>query len=212
ALIGKLLPKCDPVHKVTIIPRGRALGVTMSLPAQDRYSYDSDYMLNQISMLFGGRIAEEVFMKQMTTGASNDFERATHIARDMVTRYGMTDALGPMVYAENEGEVFLGRSVTKTTNMSEQTMQKVDSEVRRIIDQQYSLARKLIEENSDKMHAMAKALLEWETIDSDQLDDIMAGKEPRPPKDWTPRVPSTGSDSSGGGSSAVKPDAAPTAA
>jgi len=133
ALIGKLLPKCDPVHKVTIIPRGRALGVTMSLPEQDRYSYDREYMLNQISMLFGGRIAEEVFMNQMTTGASNDFERATHIARDMVMRYGMTDALGPMVYAENEGEVFLGRSVTKTTNISEQTMQKVDSEVRRIM-------------------------------------------------------------------------------
>jgi cell division protease FtsH len=129
AIIGKLLPKCDPVHKVTIIPRGRALGVTMSLPAQDRYSYDREYMLNQISMLFGGRIAEEVFMNQMTTGASNDFERATHLARDMVMRYGMTDALGPMVYAENEGEVFLGRSVTKTTNMSEQTMQKVDAEV-----------------------------------------------------------------------------------
>ena len=198
ALIGKLLPKCDPVHKVTIIPRGRALGVTMSLPAQDRYSYDSEYMLNQISMLFGGRIAEEVFMKQMTTGASNDFERATHIARDMVTRYGMTAALGPMVYAENEGEVFLGRSVTKTTNMSEQTMQKVDSEVRRIIDQQYSLARKLIEDNQDKMHAMAKALLEWETIDSDQLDDIMGGKQPRPPKDWTPRSPSSGGGSDGG--------------
>jgi cell division protease FtsH len=211
ALIGKLLAKCDPVHKVTIIPRGRALGVTMSLPAQDRYSYDSEYMLHQISMLFGGRIAEEVFMNQMTTGASNDFERATHIARDMVTRYGMTDALGPMVYAENEGEVFLGRSVTKTTNMSEQTMQKVDGEVRRIIDQQYSLARKLIEDNRDKMHAMAKALLEWETIDSEQLDDIMAGKEPRPPKDWTPRTPSSGSDS-GGSAPAVKPDAAPTAA
>jgi len=213
ALIGKLLSKCDPVHKVTIIPRGRALGVTMSLPAQDRYSYDREYMLNQISMLFGGRIAEEVFMNQMTTGASNDFERATHIARDMVTRYGMTDALGPMVYAENEGEVFLGRSVTKTTNMSEQTMQKVDAEVRRIIDQQYSLARKLIEDNQDKMHAMAKALLEWETIDSDQLDDIMAGKEPRPPKDWTPRIPSSGGDSSSGGAPpVVKPDAAPTAA
>jgi cell division protease FtsH len=213
ALIGKLLPKCDPVHKVTIIPRGRALGVTMSLPEKDRYSYDSEYMLHQISMLFGGRIAEEVFMNQMTTGASNDFERATHIARDMVTRYGMTDALGPMVYAENEGEVFLGRSVTKTTNMSEQTMQKVDSEVRRIIDQQYILARQLIEENQDKMHAMAKALLEWETIDSEQIDDIMAGKEPRPPKDWTPRVLPTGGDSSSGDSApAVKPDAAPTAA
>ena len=186
ALIGKLLPKCDPVHKVTIIPRGRALGVTMSLPSQDRYSYDKDYMLNQISMLFGGRIAEEVFMHQMTTGASNDFERATQIARDMVMRYGMTDALGPMVYAENEGEVFLGRSVTKTTNMSE--------------------------ENKDKMHAMAKALLEWETIDSDQLDDIMGGKEPRPPKDWTPRAQAPGSDGGSGGAPAVKTDATPHAA
>ena len=212
ALIGKMLPKCDPVHKVTIIPRGRALGVTMSLPAQDRYSYDSEYMLNQISMLFGGRIAEEVFMKQMTTGASNDFERATSIARDMVTRYGMTDALGPMVYAENEGEVFLGRSVTKTTNMSEQTMQKVDSEVRRIIDQQYLQARTLIEDNQDKIHAMAKALLEWETIDSDQLDDIMAGKEPRPPKDWSPRAPSSGPGDGGTPTATVTPEAAVTAA
>ena len=203
ALIGKLLPKCDPVHKVTIIPRGRALGVTMSLPSQDRYSYDKEFMLNQISMLFGGRIAEEVFMHQMTTGASNDFERATSIARDMVTRYGMTDALGPMVYAENEGEVFLGRSVTKTTTMSESTMQKVDDEVRKIIDTQYALARKLIEDNSDKMHAMAKALLEWETIDADQLDDIMAGKEPRPPKDWTPRTPPSGGDHPSGGTPAV---------
>ncbi len=213
ALIGKLLSKCDPVHKVTIIPRGRALGVTMSLPAQDRYSYDSEYMLHQISMLFGGRIAEEVFMKQMTTGASNDFERATHLARDMVTRYGMTDALGPMVYAENEGEVFLGRSVTKTTTMSEETMRKVDDEVRRIIDQQYSAARKLIEDNQDKMHAMAKALLEWETIDSEQIDDIMSGKEPRPPKDWTPSTSAPGADSGNSdGAASAKPDPAPTVA
>ena len=212
ALIGKLLPKCDPVHKVTIIPRGRALGVTMSLPSQDRYSYDREYMLNQISMLFGGRIAEEVFMHQMTTGASNDFERATNLARDMVMKYGMSDALGPMVYAENEGEVFLGRSVTKTTNMSEQTMEKVDSEVRRIIDEQYALARRLIEENSDKMHAMAKALLEWETIDTEQLDDIMAGRAPRPPKDWTPRIPPSGSGGGSGGTPAVTTDPAPNAA
>jgi cell division protease FtsH len=147
----------------------------------------------------------------MTTGASNDFERATQIARDMVMRYGMTESLGPMVYAENEGEVFLGRSVTKTTNMSESTMQKVDAEVRRIIDEQYALARRLIEENSDKMHAMAKALLEWETIDTEQIDDIMAGREPRPPKDWTPRTPSSGSGGSGG-TPAVNPDPAPTAA
>jgi cell division protease FtsH len=213
ALLGKMLPKCDPVHKVTIIPRGRALGVTMSLPAQDRYSYDREYMLSQISMLFGGRIAEEVFMNQMTTGASNDFERATALARDMVTRYGMTEALGPMVYAENEGEVFLGRSVTKTNNMSESTLQKVDAEVRRIIDQQYTVARTLIEDNQEKIHAMAKALLEWETIDGDQLDDIIAGKEPRPPKDWTPRNPSVGGGGGpSGGSPAVSTDPAPTVA
>ena len=215
ALLGKMLPKCDPVHKVTIIPRGRALGVTMSLPAQDRYSYDREYMLSQISMLFGGRIAEEVFMHQMTTGASNDFERATALARDMVTRYGMTEALGPMVYAENEGEVFLGRSVTKTNNMSEATLQKVDGEVRRIIDQQYTVARTLIEDNQDKIHAMAKALLEWETIDGDQLDDIIAGKDPRPPKDWSPRNPSVGGGGSSGpsgGGPAVATEPSPTVA
>ena len=212
ALLGKMLPKCDPVHKVTIIPRGRALGVTMSLPAADRYSYDREFMLSQISMLFGGRIAEEVFMNQMTTGASNDFERATGLARDMVTRYGMTEALGPMVYAENEGEVFLGRSVTKTNNMSEATLQKVDGEVRRIIDQQYKVARTLIEDNKEKIHAMAKALLEWETIDGEQLDDIVAGKEPRPPKDWTPRNASVGGGNGpSGGSPAINPDPAPAA-
>ena len=179
------MPKADPVHKVTVIPRGRALGVTMQLPEGDRYSTDKIRMLSTISILFGGRIAEEVFFGEMTTGASNDFERATHIARDMVTRYGMTDALGTMVYAENEGEVFLGRSVTKTTTMSEQTMQAVDREIRRIIDEQYGIARKLIEDNKDKMHAMANALLEYETIDTEQIDDIMDGRPPRPPKDWT---------------------------
>ena len=184
ALVARLMPKTDPVHKVTVIPRGRALGVTMQLPEGDRYSLDKERMLSTIAVLFGGRIAEEVFMHQMTTGASNDFERATAIARDMVTRYGMTDELGPMVYAENEGEVFLGRSVTKTTTMSEDTMRKVDGVIRRIIDEQYAIARKLIEANQDKIHAMAKALLEWETIDADQIDDIMNGKPPRVPKDW----------------------------
>ena len=124
-------------------------------------------------------------MHQMTTGASNDFERATSIARDMVTRYGMSDALGTMVYAENEGEVFLGRSITKTTNMSEETMRKVDSEIRRIIDEQYAVARKIIEDNRDKMEAMTKALLEWETIDAEQIEDICNGREPRPPRDYT---------------------------
>ena len=126
-MVAKLLPKSDPVHKVTIIPRGRALGVTMQLPEQDRYSYDRDYLLQRIAVLFGGRIAEEIFMHQMTTGAGNDFERATQMARDMVTRYGMSDTLGPMVYGENEGEVFLGRSITTQKNVSEATMQKVDA-------------------------------------------------------------------------------------
>ena len=214
ALIGRLLPKCDPVHKVTIIPRGRALGVTMSLPEKDRYSYDKEYMLNQIAMLFGGRIAEEVFMNQMTTGASNDFERATQIARDMVTRYGMSDALGPMVYSEQEGEPFLGRTFSRGANLSEATMQKVDDEVRRIIDEQYNLARKLIEDNQDKMHAMAKAMLEWETIDSEQLDDIFAGKETRPPKDFVPRTPNPSDDNnnSSGGATSVDTNPSPSAA
>ena len=208
ALVARLMPKTDPVHKVTVIPRGRALGVTMQLPEGDRYSMDKERMLSTISVLFGGRIAEEVFMNQMTTGASNDFERATQIARDMVTRYGMTDELGPMVYAENEGEVFLGRSVTKTTTMSEETMRKVDSVIRRIIDEQYQIARKHIEDNKDKMHAMAHALLEWETIDSDQIDDIMGGKPPRAPKDWSPSA----SKPPGGPTPPVNTDGAPAAA
>ncbi|HSI46866.1 MAG TPA: ATP-dependent zinc metalloprotease FtsH [Ideonella sp.] len=208
AIIAQLLPKLDPVHKVTIIPRGGALGVTISLPEKDRYSVDKVRMLSRISMLFGGRIAEEVFMDQMTTGASSDFERATQTAKDMVMRYGMTDALGPIVYSENEGEVFLGRSVTKTTNMSEETMRKVDAEVRRIIDEQYNIARRLIEDNADKMHAMAKALLEWETIDGEQIADIMGGKPPRPPKDWTPSASKTGT----GPTPPVNPDSAPAAA
>jgi cell division protease FtsH len=182
AVVAKLLPKTDPVHKVTIIPRGRALGVTMQLPEQDRYSQDRERLLNMIAVLFGGRIAEEVFMHQMTTGASNDFERATEIARRMVTQWGMSDVLGPMVYGENEGEIFLGRSITTHKNVSETTMQKVDAEIRRIIDEQYSLARRMLEENRDKVEAMAKALLEFETIDADQINDIMAGLPPRPPK------------------------------
>ncbi|CAB3674776.1 MAG: ATP-dependent zinc metalloprotease FtsH [Achromobacter pulmonis] len=192
AIVARMLPKTDPVHKVTIIPRGRALGVTMQLPESDRYSMDKSRLLSTIAVLFGGRIAEELFMNQMTTGASNDFERATAIARDIVTRYGMTDELGPMVYAENEGEVFLGRSVTKTTHMSEATMQKVDSEIRRIIDEQYGVARKILEDNRDKVEVMTAALLEWETIDADQINDIIEGRPPRPPK--TPQGPSDTSD------------------
>ncbi len=203
-LVAKLLPKTDPVHKVTIIPRGRALGVTMQLPEQDRYSQDRERLLNTIAVLFGGRIAEEIFMSQMTTGASNDFERATDIARRMVTQWGMSDELGTMVYGENEGEVFLGRSITTHKNVSEATMQKVDAEIRRIIDGQYGLARRLIEENRDKIEAMTKALLEWETLDADQIDDIMAGKPPREPKRPAP-PPASASNSAGPQPNAAAP-------
>src|SRR5471032_1194427 len=182
AVVAVLLPKTDPVHKVTIIPRGRALGVTMQLPTEDRYSQDRERLLNTIAVLFGGRIAEEIFMHQMTTGASNDFERATDLARRMVTQWGMSDVMGTMVYGDNEGEVFLGRSITTHKNVSEDTMRQVDAEIRRIIDTQYALARRLIEENRDKVEIMAAALLEWETLDADQLNDIMAGKPPRQPK------------------------------
>ena len=203
AVVAKLMPKSDPVHKVTIIPRGRALGLTMQLPEEDRYAYDRVYLMSRIAVLFGGRIAEELFMNQMTTGASNDFERATQMARDMVTRYGMSDALGPMVYGENEGEVFLGRSVTTHKNMSETTMQQVDAEIRRIIDEQYALARKVLEENRDKVEAMTAALLELETIDADQINDIMEGKPPRPPKQTQTKAASKPDNNT--------PDAAPSA-
>jgi cell division protease FtsH len=182
AVVAKLLPKTDPVHKVTVIPRGRALGLTMQLPDQERYSQDRDRLLCTICVLFGGRIAEELFMQQMTTGASNDFQRATDLARRMVTQWGMSDSLGPMVYGEEEGEIFLGRSVTTHKNMSEATMQKVDVEIRRVLDEQYARARKLLEDNRDKVEAMTAALLELETIDADQINDIMAGLPPRPPK------------------------------
>ena len=207
AVVAKLLDKTDPVHKVTIIPRGRALGVTMQLPEQDRYSQDRERLLQTIAVLFGGRIAEELFMKQMTTGASNDFSRATDLARRMVTQWGMSDALGPMVYGEEEGEIFLGRAVTTHRNVSEATMQKVDAEIRRIIDQQFALARRLIDENRDKIEAMTAALLEWETIDADQINDIMQGREPRPPKP-SGQPPRPKSDDSSG----PEPSAATSAA
>ena len=206
AVIGMTLPGCDPVHKVTVIPRGRALGVTMSLPETDRFSLYQDQMLAQISMLFGGRVAEEIFVGSISTGASNDFERATSIARDMVTRYGMSAALGPMVYGENEGEVFLGRSVTTHKNMSETTMQKVDAEIRRILDEQYALATKILTESRDKVEAMTAALLEYETIDAEQIGDIMAGRPVRPPKpSATPLPPASGGDKPSAPAPTVQP-------
>ncbi|NUE65938.1 ATP-dependent zinc metalloprotease FtsH [Snodgrassella sp. ESL0253] len=188
AVVAETLDFTDPVHKVTIMPRGRALGLTWQLPERDRISMYEDQMLNKISILFGGRIAEQMFIGRVSTGASNDFERATQLARDMVTRYGMSKKMGPMVYGENENEVFLGRSVTQSKNISEKTMQEVDAEVRRILDEQYAVAYKILDENQDKMHAMAKALIEWETIDRDQVLEIMAGKEPSPPKDFSENV------------------------
>ena len=211
AIVAESLKGTDPVHKVTIIPRGRALGVTWQLPERDTYSLYFDQMLNQISILFGGRIAEHLFVKKISTGASNDYERATKIARDMVTRYGMSNVMGPMVYAENEGEVFLGRSVTKTTSISENTQQKVDTEIRRILDEQYAVAQNILETSREKMEVMTASLMKWETIDREQIIDIMAGKEPRPPKDWAPRSPPTQGDGSGG-TPVVAPNPEPTAA
>jgi cell division protease FtsH len=202
-LVARLLPRVDPVHKVTIIPRGRALGVTWTLPERDSYGRDREQMLQQISMAMGGRIAEEVFMGRMTTGASGDFQQATSMARDMVTRYGMSDLLGPMVYAENEGEVFLGRSVTNTKNVSEATMQTVDAEIRRIIDEQYQVARRLIEGNRDIMEAMKEALLKLETLDMEQIEDLMQRRPVRPAKVYSTGSAPSGSDGPG------EPPAAP---
>ena len=185
-VVAKLLPNTDPVHKVTIIPRGRALGVTMQLPIEDRFSHDRDGLLSMIAVLMGGRIAEEVFMKQMTTGAANDFERATDLARNMVMRWGMSAALGTRVYGENQSEIFLGRDVMTHKNMSNAVAEAVDKEIRRIIDEQYARARAIIEESVEKIERMAKALLDWETLDANQIDDIMAGREPRPPEGMSP--------------------------
>jgi cell division protease FtsH len=202
AVVAKLLPNADPVHKVTIMPRGWALGLTWQLPEFDRISNYKVKMLEEISVLFGGRIAEEVFVNQMSTGASNDFERATKLARDMVTKYGMSDALGTMVYAGDEQDSFFGSMSAKT--VSEATQQKVDAEIKRILDEQYAVARKLLEDNRDKVEAMTAALMEYETIDADQINDIMAGLPVREPK---PKQKSSSNNS--GGNSGVAPTVNP---
>nr|WP_315467342.1 ATP-dependent zinc metalloprotease FtsH [uncultured Undibacterium sp.] len=195
AVVAKLLPKADPVHKVTIMPRGNALGLTWQLPEHDQISGYKDKMLEEIAILFGGRIAEEIFVGQMSTGASNDFSRATKLARAMVTRFGMSDTLGVMVYEDSqEGGYFGGSSKT----ISEATQQKVDAEIRTILDAQYAISRQLLEENRDKVEAMTKALLEWETIDAEQINDIMNGVEPHPPKSFT-AAPKSSSDTPPGG-------------
>ena len=192
AVVAKLLPKADPVHKVTIMPRGMALGVTWQLPEFDRVNLYKDRMLEDLAILFGGRAAEEVFLNSMSTGASNDFERATKMARDMVTRYGMSESLGTMVYVDTESESIFGRMNSKT--VSEATQQKVDAEIRSLVDTQYGVAKKLLEGNRDKVESMVTALLEWETLDADQVNDIMDGNPPRPPKVADPVNTSIGGD------------------
>jgi cell division protease FtsH len=191
AIVGRLVPEHDPVYKVTIIPRGRALGVTMFLPEEDRYSHSKQRLESQISSLFGGRLAEEIIFGEeaVTTGASNDIERATEIARNMVTKWGLSQKMGPLAYSEEDGEVFLGHSVTQRKTISDDTAHSIDDEVRTIIDTNYTRAKTILTENLDKLHTMAKALVKYETINSDQIDDIMEGKQPRPPEDWEDNEP-----------------------
>ena len=186
AIVGRMVPSHDPVYKVTIIPRGRALGVTMFLPEEDRLSYSRERLESQISSLFGGRIAEElIFGKEaVTTGASNDIERVTDIARNMVTRWGLSSKLGPMTYSDDEGEVFLGHSVTQHKQVSDETAHLIDEEIRDIVDRNYQRASDILNDNMEKLHVMADALVKYETLDTEQIDDIMDGKPPRPPQDW----------------------------
>ncbi|MDO5091159.1 MAG: ATP-dependent zinc metalloprotease FtsH [Cardiobacteriaceae bacterium] len=186
AIVGRLVPSHDPVYKVTIIPRGRALGVTMFLPDQDRYSYSKERLESQISTLYGGRLAEEIIYgkEQVSTGASNDIERATAIARNMVTQWGLSEKLGPLMYGEEEGEVFLGRSVTRHKNVSDETARVIDLEIRDIIDRNYERARKILEDNMDILHEMTKALVKYETIDEGQIDDLMNRRPVREPQGW----------------------------
>ena len=192
AIVGRLVPEHDPVHKVSIIPRGRALGVTLFLPEDDRFSYSKQRLESSISSLFGGRVAEELIFgaESVTTGAQNDIHRATDIARSMVTKWGLSDRLGPLTYSEEEQEVFLGHSVAQHKSVSDETNHLIDEEVRRFIERNYARARQLLTDNLEKLHAMAAALIKYETIDAEQIDDIMSGRPPRPPKDWNDEEPS----------------------
>ena len=194
AIVGLKVPSHDPVYKVTIIPRGRALGVTMFLPEEDRYSYSKERLESQISSLFGGRIAEELIFgpESVTTGASNDIQRATELARNMVTRWGLSEKLGPLTYSEEEGEVFLGHSVTQHKTVSDQTQDLIDEEVRHIIDRNYQRSTRILKEHEHHLHVMAAALIRYETIDVEQIKDIMEGREPRPPQDWSDDSPPGG--------------------
>jgi len=186
AIVGRLVPEHDPVHKVTIIPRGRALGVTLFLPEADRYSYNRSFIQSNLCSLYGGRVAEELIFgtNQVTTGASNDIKRATEMARNMVTKWGLSDELGPIAYSDEEDEVFLGRSVTQHKSVSDETARRIDEVVRTILDKAYATATQLLNDNIDKLHVMAQTLLQYETIDAEQITAIMEGREPGPPKDW----------------------------
>ncbi len=194
AIVGRLVPDHDPVYKVSIMPRGRALGITMFLPERDQYSASLEKLESQISSLFGGRIAEEIVFgrKKVTTGAQNDIERATNLARNMVTRWGLSERLGPLAYSEEEGEVFLGRSVTKHKMVSEETAHLIDEEIRSFIDRNYDRSERILKENLDKLNLMADALMKYETIDHFQIDDIMEGRVPRPPQNWDETPPTDG--------------------
>jgi cell division protease FtsH len=206
AIVGRLVPEHDPVYKVSIIPRGRALGVTMFLPEQDKYSISRKQLDSQLASLFGGRVAEEIVfgIENVTTGASNDIERATQLARNMVTRWGLTDALGPLAYSEDEDEVFLGRSVTQHKHVSDETALKIDMEIRSIIETAHKTATDLIQSNREKLEVMTDALMKYETIDSSQIDQIMEGKIPDPPEDWD--------DSGSDGGKKVEGDSSPESA
>ena len=212
AIVGLKVPEHDPVYKVTIIPRGRALGVTMFLPEQDRYSYSRRRLHSQLCALFGGRIAEEQIFgtDAVTTGASNDIERATEIARNMVTKWGLSEKLGPLTYGEDEGEVFLGRSVSRTKEVSDETANAIDAEVRVIIDETYAAAEKILKENEDLLHLMSDALMKYETIDESQIAEIMQGKEPTPPKDWVDDLSNDSNDGTGGKQSGASREGAST--
>ena len=194
AIVGRLVPEHDPVYKVSIIPRGRALGVTMYLPEEDKYSQSKRGLESSICSLYGGRLAEEMTLgfDGVTTGASNDIERATKLARAMTTKWGLSEKLGPLAYEEEEGEVFLGKQMSQRKSMSEQTAEEIDREVRAIIDSCYGRAKQILEDNRDKLDLMAEALMQYETIDAGQIDDIMAGHKPRPPKDWRDQGPGNG--------------------
>jgi len=204
AIVGRTVPSHDPVYKVSIIPRGRALGVTMFLPEEDRYSYSKEHLESMISSLYGGRIAEELVFggEKVTTGAQNDIQRATELARGMVTKWGLSGRLGPLTYTEDDQEVFLGRSVTQHKNVSDDTAHAIDEEIRVIIDRNYERSREILTEHLDKLHHMANALIKYETIDSDQINDIMAGRAPRPPADWDDE--SSGGTKKGGKDSDAK--------